>query len=208
VRVHFLLPYLLATCVPCAWAADPPTPPTPVKHNPANSAAVLILDTTAIHALYMDGEFESAVKQLEEASGKGLLKSHADSVFAYKHLGVMYAAQYETMEKGKGYMYRLLYIEPTVKILDMYASEMIYMIFRNVQAEFQIRTTDPKTLSLVSVQPIQTDSVQGKQKGAIGRHQAWPYWTAGAMALAGMSAVTYFLIQDHPSQPNHYSGGL
>ena len=156
----------------------------------------------------MDGEFESAIKQLEEASGKGLYKSHGDSVFAYKHLGVMYAAQYETMEKGKSYMYRLLSIEPTVKILDMYASEMIYMIFRNVQAEFQMRTADPKTLSPVSAHPVQTDSANKTLKDTKARRATWPYWTVGAFALAGVGAATYFLIQEHPSQPSHFDGGL
>jgi len=158
----------------------------------------------------MDGEFESAIEQLENAARKGYLKSHADSIFAYKHLGVMYAAQYETMEKGKAYMYRLLSIEPSVKILDMYASEMIYMIFRNVQAEYQIRTTDPKTLSAVSTNPVQSDSAKGngKEKVATGRSLAWPYWTAGAVALAGVGAVAFFLIQERPSEPRHYNGGL
>lgn len=64
------------------------------------------------------------------------LRSHGDSVFAFKHLGVMYAAQEATREKGKYYMLQLLYVEPTARIMDMYASDMIYMIFRNIQEEF------------------------------------------------------------------------
>src|SRR6188768_3015805 len=56
------------------------------------------LDTAAVHALYMDGEFDPAVKKLENARRMGWLKTHGDSVFAYKHLGVMYAAKYETQE--------------------------------------------------------------------------------------------------------------
>ena len=156
----------------------------------------------------MDGEFEQAIEELESASGDGLLKSHSDSVFAYKHLGVMYAARYETMEKGKGYMYRLLSIEPTVKILDMYASEMIYMIFRNVQAEFQIRTSDPKSFSLDTASRKQTDSTKGKPKPAMERHRRWPYWTAGALALAGAGAAAFILIHDDPPPSKQYRGGL
>jgi hypothetical protein len=142
VKAHFTLLFLSTFYAHAASAARmPPSSVGPGKTYP--NAQYLILDTAAIHALDMDGEFESAIQQLEHASNNGLLKSHSDSVFAYKHLGVMYAAQYETMEKGKNYMYRLLGIEPSVKILDMYASEMIYMIFRNVQAEYQIRTARP-----------------------------------------------------------------
>jgi hypothetical protein len=208
VRFNLLFWYLLATCASPALAADRPSSQPSAKLNPDKVSAVLVLDTNAIHALYMDGEFELAIKQLENASSKGLLKSHADSVFAYKHLGVMYAAQYETMEKGKGYMYRLLSIEPTVKILDMYASEMIYMIFRNVQAEYQIRTTDPKTLSSVSASAVHSDSAKAKVYISAERRRTWPYWTAGALAVAWIGATTYFLLQEHPSQPSHYNGGL
>lgn len=153
----------------------------------------------------MDGEFESAIRQLEHASGNGLLKTHADSVFAYKHLGVMYAAQYETMERGKNYMYRLLSIEPSVKILDMYASEMIYMIFRNVQTEYQIRTARPiKPDTVVAA----GDSTNGKTQVAKVRRKTWPYWTAAALVAAGTGITAIFLLQESHDQANHFDGGL
>ena len=59
--------------------------------------------------------------------------------FVYKHLGVMYAAQQSTRDKGKHFMHQLIAIEPTAKILDMYASDMIHLIFRNVQEEFEVK---------------------------------------------------------------------
>jgi len=167
-----------------------------------------ILDTSAIHALYMDGEFESAIELLERASGEGLLKTHTDSVFAYKHLGVMYAARYETMERGKSYMYRLLTIEPTVRILDMYASEMIYMIFRNVQAEFEIRTARPKDSLLVEASSFRADSVRAIPEKKVRRYKAWPYWTAGALFLAGAGVAVYLLVPNDGPAQKHYDGGL
>jgi len=85
----------------------------------------------------MDGEFEAAITLLEDNLKETRQYGHDDSVFIFKHLGVMYAAQYETREKGKYYMHRLLEVEPTAKIMDMYASDMIYMIFKNVQEEYE-----------------------------------------------------------------------
>lgn len=107
-----------------SWSAEP----FPAKKSdflsPAKPA-VASLDTAAIRKIYMDGEFEAAIQQLESARKAGLLKSHQDSVFAFKHLGVMYAASYGTIERGKKFMYQLLTIEPSVRIMDMYASDMI-----------------------------------------------------------------------------------
>lgn len=165
------------------------------------------LDTAAIHALYMDGEFEAAIKKLELASAAGFLTTHADSVFAYKHLGVMYAARYETMEKGKNFMYRLLSIEPSVKILDMYASEMIYMIFRNIQSEFEIRTARVKAEAADSTPSGLADSTKGSTGKSTRRHRKWPYLTAGALAVAGAGLAAYLFIEGDPPVSRHYEGG-
>ncbi|MDB5048932.1 MAG: hypothetical protein JWO30_2003 [Fibrobacteres bacterium] len=160
------------------------------------------LDTTAIRALYMGGDFGPAIKKLESDRQEGRLQSHQDSVFAFKHLGVMYAANYETVERGKQLMYLLLSIEPTVKIMDMYASDMIYMIFHNVQEEFELRHARPK---YVDAHPVQADSVR---PGNTGR-KVWPYWTAGGVALAaGVGVAAYFLFGNSSPDPVHYNGEL
>jgi hypothetical protein len=114
------------------------------------------LDTTKIHALYMNGDFDEAIAWLEKSRKAGWLATHGDSVFAFKHLGVMYAAKYETMERGKQFMYQLLTIEPTVRIMDMFASDMIYMIFHNVQTEYEIRHARPNDTATILANPVDT----------------------------------------------------
>jgi hypothetical protein len=114
--------------------ANKPSMPAP-KTSPTGHDA--ILDTALIRKIYMDGEFEDAIEILEKGLSEKRPFSHEDSVFIFKHLGVMNAARYETRELGKRYMFQLLMIEPTAKIMDMYASDMIYMIFKNIQDEFQ-----------------------------------------------------------------------
>jgi hypothetical protein len=171
--------------------------------NPLPSAdpAEVRLDTASIHHLYLDGEFEPAIDGLEKARRNGLLKSHEDSVFAFKHLGVMYAAKYETLEKGKSYMYQLLSIEPSVKIMDMYASDMIYMIFRNVQEEYVLRTGRPSN-------PADPDTAR-PERPAPKQPMRWPYWTAGGIAVAGVAGIaTYFLFFSGSSSGSHYEGGM
>ena len=100
------------------------------------AAAKPVLDTARIHGRYLDGDFDQAIHALEGALKGRKPLSHADSIFIFKHLGVMYAASPATREKGRYYMLQLISIEPTARILDMYASDMIYLIFRNIQEEY------------------------------------------------------------------------
>jgi hypothetical protein len=52
-----------------------------------------------------------------------------DSIFIVKHLTVVYMANPATREKGKGYVFRLLELMPSVKIVDMFVSDEIDGIF-------------------------------------------------------------------------------
>src|SRR4051812_1886959 len=94
------------------------------KVSAAPSDGGRILDTIAVHKVYVDGDFDQAIEMLKPALDGSYRLSHQDSVFIFKHLGVMYAAKYETREKGKKYMMLLLQTEPTARIMDMYASDM------------------------------------------------------------------------------------
>jgi hypothetical protein len=105
-----------------------------LAESPARRAP---LDTVAVHNMYLDGDFEQAIGILEDLLKSKAQVSHSDSVFIYRHLGVMYAASENTRERGKHYMYRLISAEPFSNILDMYASDMIYMIFKNVKDEYE-----------------------------------------------------------------------
>jgi hypothetical protein len=205
------LAVLFLTAIPTLGDVFPHTAPTLmplcIQAGSAPSRKGENLDTLKIRALYMDGDFEEAISLLEYARTNKQITTHVDSVFVYKHLGVMYAAKYESMEKGKQYMFQLLTIEPTVRIMDMYASDMIYMIFRNVQAEYEIRHARPNDTGVVHSN--QTESGKGKSRPKISKTHTWPYWTAGAVALtAGVGLATFFLWEGDPSAPTRYEGNL
>ena len=90
------------------------------------------LDQKRIHALYNDGDFDAVVSALEAFVRRSGGYPRADSVFVAKHLAVVYSANPATREKGKYYMYQLLELLPSAKLVDMYVSDEIDRIFEKV----------------------------------------------------------------------------
>jgi hypothetical protein len=160
------------------------------------------LDTATIHQLYLEGDFDHAIDMLEAALKYDRVKTHEDSVFAYKHLGVMYTAKYETREVGKKYMYQLLMIEPTARIMDMYASDMIYMIFKNIQEEVEMSRGKPR----YAAENLGKDTTHhGRTPVPKEKKRTWPYWAAGtAVAGVGLGFTAYFLLGQEPKPGTDY----
>jgi hypothetical protein len=223
---RILLPLFL---ICCAWDAakavspeefvGPPAAPgsDTSKQLPAKKAAVPKpvaraaapkppLDTARIHALYLDGDFDQCVRLLETALRGRKSLSHADSVFAFKHLGVMYAATPATREKGRFYMLQLISIEPAARILDMYASDMIYLIFRNVQEEYENKhgkmaaaaapaDTAPKAPAAAPRDTLPAPVPAERPASARNRTL---YWVAGGAAITAGAAGLLFILLDDP----------
>lgn len=159
------------------------------------------LDTAAVHRFYLEGDFDHAIDLLETALKYDMVTSHEDSVFAYKHLGVMYTAKYETREIGKKFMYQLLMIEPTARLMDMYASDMIYMIFKNIQEEVELSRPRPNKKIITSG----SDSTAPVKEIQPTKRSLWPYWTAGVvLAGTGIGITTYFLLDRNPEPGTDY----
>ncbi|MDQ3001780.1 MAG: hypothetical protein M3Y08_11035 [Fibrobacterota bacterium] len=211
--------------VPAKPAADPATSapgPSASKPAPAPTAKAsavpvtkpatprVAMDTAKLHATYLDGDFDQAIKSMEGAlKNKKIPLTHTDSVFIFKHLGVMYAATPATREKGRYYMAQLIYIEPTAKILDMYASDMIYLIFRKVQEEFENKhgkvakvpapsvdtTPKPAEPALAAAPTPAAPAARQKSKTL--------YWvTGGAVVAVGAAGLLYILL-DNPEPKTH-----
>ena len=160
------------------------------------------IDSARVHKLYLGGDFDEAIELLEESIKDKRDFSHGDSVFFCKHLGVMYAATYETREKGKYYMHLLLTVEPTARILDMYASDMIYMIFKNIQEEFEATRYGAdhdhslvKTAKADSMPVSKTPPPKAESKSAGGHAMVWVGATTAVVA-AGVAA--YMIFGDEP----------
>jgi hypothetical protein len=180
---------------PKAKASASPAPRPTVIDPPAFPK----LDSARVHKLYLEGDFDEAIGILENNLKDPRQYRHEDSVFIFKHLGVMYAAQYETREKGKYFMHRLLMVEPTAKIMDMYASDMIYMIFKNIQEEFEQNRMQLTLHTSGTMDPKPDTARPPKQepKGTSSNGKAW-IWAGAAVATVAAGVGTYFLMTEEP----------
>ncbi len=188
-----------------------PKPAAASKNSVRKADPRLLLDTLTIRKDYMNGDFEEGIEIMETGLKEKRPFDHNDSVFIFKHLGVMYAARYETRERGKYYMHQLLMTEPTAKIMDMYASDMIYMIFKNIQDEFESNRmrlskaeehvvgnaqTDPEPLP----PKLPPDRASKEKDGRKGHALIWIGATT-VVVVAG--ATAYFLLSEKPSVNKH-----
>ncbi len=200
-------PPTAATAAPKPSPAPPATAAKPPAAKPA--PAKVVMDTAKLHSIYLDGDFDQAIKTMEGAlKNKRTPLTHADSVFIFKHLGVMYAATPATREKGRYYMAQLIFIEPTAKILDMYASDMIYLIFRNVQEEFENKHPNVAKPAAVAVDTTTRPETapEPAPAAAVARQRSprkTAYWiTGGAVVAVGAIGLVYILL-DNPKPKQH-----
>ena len=188
------------------------------KSEAALTKTTASLDTTKLHSLYLEGDFDKAIKPIESYLKSKQPMSHADSTFAFKHLGVMYAAAPATREKGKYYMYQLINMEPTAKILDMYASDMIYLIFRNVQEDFELKQSKSVKSGNPSINPAPspahpsgnnatttaiatptTPTARTESKKSTGPSRTTYLVTGGAVVAVGVVALAYLMFSGEKS---------
>lgn len=97
------------------------------------------LDRARIHGEYGDGNFEIVTQILEEFRSKHRSFRTMDSLFVAKYLGVVYASNPASREKGKYWLYRMLQIDPTSDLVDMYVGEEVDRTFEKVRQEFIVR---------------------------------------------------------------------
>lgn len=205
---------ILACSAHAASAQGRTKSPAPLSARVAPAPSKLVaqppFDSAKVRELYLDGDFEEAIRILETALREKRVTTHKDSVFVCKHLGVMYAANSDTREKGKYFMHLLLTVEATAKILDMFASDMIYMIFKNIQEEFEVTRVKLHRAEGHVMANSQGQSapvgkeipVESESKPSRGHTLAWVGGTAALAAVVGVTA--YFLMADDaPETQNH-----
>ena len=196
-------PFLIAV-----FLAAAPTP-EPSMQGPS------LLDQKRIHREYNEGDFESVTAELETFQKAHSRYPVGDSIFIAKHLAVVYSASPNTREKGKYYMFRLLELLPSAKLIDMYVSDEIDRIFDKVREEFVNRQkgfgAEGAAQALparapVNVQKPQTSPPPAKaantgRRPEEGRSGGKIAWIAGGVAAAtvGLAAV-YFLASTEPAK--------
>lgn len=159
------------------------------------------LDQTRIHGIYNEGDFDRVVALIDSFTRIHKTYPVADSVFIAKHLAVVYTANPATREKGKGYMFRLLEMLPSAKIVDMFVSDEIDRIFDKIREEYVVRQRylgreeDP-----IVEKAVPADTAVTVKKTSL--HPA--YWLAGGVALAAISGATIFYFNSDESKDKVY----
>ncbi len=169
------------------------------------------LDQKKIHQAYTEGDFDRVIASIDSFTQANTTFSQSDSVFIAKHLAVIYTANPRTREKGKNYMFRLLSLLPSAKIVDMFVSDEIDHIFQRVREEYVIRQE-----TLGQAEPTKTESNQfaaNKLKmTAPNESVAKPkkgfsqtlYWVAGGVTLAAIGGTAIYLLQSDNSADKVY----
>jgi hypothetical protein len=191
-------------------------PAHPASAHPASAPNPSGLEQKKIHADYNDGNFEKVISALEAFMATHKTYSFDDSIFIAKHLAVVYTANPETREKGKYYMYRLLSLLPSAKLVDMYVSDEIDRIFDKIRDEFMARQksfgVDTAKVSVPTQSPARdaretaaappSASASGRpaasgEKAGGGSHRT-VYLVAGGTVLVALGVAAYFVLSEPP----------
>lgn len=154
------------------------------------------LDKPAISHSYFEGEFARILPPLEtyrQNFPKSATKE--DSIFVYKYLSVIYASDPSTKAKAESYMVQLIKLMPTIELIDLYISDNIESIFKNVKEKYeQQQEYVTKHDEFGHEKPNEkTPSENPKGNG----HAIW--WVAGGVGIAAVvGTVTYFALEPKP----------
>jgi hypothetical protein len=88
---------------------------------------------------YRQGDFEQVIRQLSPILEPGNSVSKTDSVFAFRLLGVVYAADPKTRELGRHCWMNLLDREPKANLVDLFVGEELDHLWERTRLEHQAR---------------------------------------------------------------------
>ena len=105
-------------------------------------------------------------------------------------------------------MYQLLKLVPTATLIDMYISDNIKSIFKNVKEEYLERTqyiqgkkqkkpSEPETITPASTTQV-VPAKKSEQKPQ--KSKKWIWWTAGG-AVVAIIVVTFILLSGQEEDP-------
>lgn len=157
------------------------------------------LDKPAISKAYFEGEFQTVIDALEAFRRSGKAASREDSIYTFKYLGVVYAAEPATRLKAESYMYQLIRMAPKIDLLDLYISDTIHGIFLKVKGDYEDiersravaaesgHRGDPGMAGSPSV-----PSTEG-EPAPVRKHGGLRIWAPIALGGAGLATAAYFL---------------
>lgn len=161
------------------------------------------LDKPAISKAYFESDFERIRLPLETwRQSFAENKTREDSIFVFKYLSVIYAANPATKDKSRSFMFMLLTLAPTIEIMDMYASDEIELMFRSVKREFKDRNAYLTTHDELGREKLDSSKVKKEKKPVKPTSSKWVWWTVGGIGLAAAATGGYLLFHETTSPDN------
>lgn len=169
------------------------------------------LDTAGLRKQYLEGEFAKVTDSLESWRALGSVGTRHDSVFAYRHLGIIYATSEASRVRAESFMNLLLRLEPDIEILDPYVSAKVDVIWDQVRQRNAKVTGRPLSDRQANLEPsANRGNADGKtwpQKtpSEVGTKNGFPWlWTMGGALVVGGIVAFYFW--DQAQNPGLSSG--
>jgi hypothetical protein len=177
-----------------------------------------------IRSLYKEGEFEKIRVDLEgylRQSGK--TAGPKEKIFAYKYLGVIYAAEPQGYPLAETYFYQLLNMAPNAHLSDLYVSSAVEGVFAKTRDRFQKenrensrydefgnpraeaggeRAASPETVSkpgplLSQPRPANPGPRKNPQVKAKDKAPVWP-WIVGVGVAGAVGGYFWYATRDKP----------
>jgi hypothetical protein len=162
--------------------------------SPFTWASANTLDYDVVKRAYSDGDFEKVIAHCEGGL-KATSASHEDSLYAARYLGIVYAANPATRERGRFWFGRLLRDNPKASITDLIVSDDVDAAFIKVRDEVRSEMALRESNAEGSNNPSGLRaSVRNTQRQAVAQKQSH----GGLWLLLGSATVvgvvtTYFL---------------
>jgi hypothetical protein len=161
------------------------------------------LDKEAISHAYFEGDFRRILPPLEAFRTSLAKKTNDDSVFVFKYLSVIYAADSSTQPKAESYMVQLVKMKPTIELIDLYISDNIEAIFTGVKENYLKQQQYIKNHDLIGNERAAASAAAPPQKV---RSSKWVWWTVGGVGVAAVVTGGYYAFHEDPTSPNDVKG--
>jgi hypothetical protein len=154
------------------------------------------LDKEAISHAYFEGEFSRILPPLETyRQSFPSTATKEDSIFVYKYLSVIYAADPSTRNKGESCMVQLIKMKPAIELIDLYISDNIAAIFKDVKSTYFEQQKYVREHDMVGNEKRDTvTTVHAKNKS-----HKWVWWTLGGVGTAAIATASFFALSHDPA---------
>ncbi len=159
------------------------------------------LDKEAISHAYFEGEFSRILPPLEMyRQSFPSTATKEDSIFVYKYLSVIYAADASTRNKGESCMVQLIKMKPTIELLDLYISDNIASIFKDVKQNYLQQQKYVREHDIVG--NVKDDSASQAPKNS---SKKWFWWSAAGIGTVAAVGVVYLVVDAEKSNRTTYN---